>query len=147
MRRTLAGFAVVLLPLTAPKCDAGKASTASGLPNYGCVLTTETPPTAFRPDPDGEAIWIKAVVQARCDVPPRSHFMTLTLRQRQKSGWVERQKEDYERVPGVEGRLYALTYGNCEPGRWALRIVVTGQDSKGREYRAEPVVDSVRVDC
>ncbi|MFI7468656.1 hypothetical protein [Nonomuraea sp. NPDC049646] len=147
MRRIAASLVVLTLPLAAQKCEAGKTGSASGLPNYGCVLTTDTPPKAFRPDPDGDAVWIKAVVKARCDVPPRSHHMTLTLQQRQASGWVKRQSEDYDVVPGPEGRLFALTYGNCEPGRWVLRILVTGQDGKGREYRAEPVSESVRVDC
>ncbi|MGW4412462.1 alpha/beta fold hydrolase [Nonomuraea sp. NPDC004702] len=147
VRRLAASIAVLVLPLAAQKCEAGKTGSASGLPDYGCVLTTDTPPTAFRPDSEGDAVWIKAVVKARCDVPPRSHHMTLTLQQRQASGWAKRQAEDYVTVPGGEGRLYALTYGNCEPGRWALRILVTGQDGKGREYRAEPVSESVRVDC
>lgn len=120
----------------------------SGLPDYGCVMRVHTSPEAFRPE-GGEALWVHATVEARCDVRPRSHYMRLTLLQQEENSqvWRERSVDEYETIPSMAGRLYTITYQECIPGRWALRTLVTGQDSQGKEYRHRMPEARGRVSC
>ncbi|MDF5759198.1 hypothetical protein [Spongiactinospora sp. TRM90649] len=139
--RTVVGAALVLAS-PAGGCQ------PTGLPDYGCVMRVHTVPEEFRPE-GTDALWVHAIVEARCDVQPRSHNLRLTLRQQEEESqvWRERNVGEYERLPTAAGRLYTITYQECIPGRWSLRTVVTGQDSRGAEYRFEIPEVRGRVRC
>ncbi|WP_084963769.1 hypothetical protein [Thermoactinospora rubra] len=144
--RVLSGatLAVVCLATMAADCR------PTGLPHFGCVQRVRTPPTSYIPEDEPHHAWVHTIVEARCDVRPRSHHMRIALDRKltQSGRWREMISDEFPGIPPKEDtRLYALTFTVCIPGWWRTRIVVTGQDSKGREYRADPPEVRSYVTC
>lgn len=151
--RTAAGMALLALLATgAQKCDTTSGgSGGTGGDNAGssgdCTFQEVRPPSTY-PTPDGSALWITSAVIVACDPAPRSHRLVMQIQKYSGGSWVTIwiEKPDTA-IPGPSGHRSVIVYNGCDPGKWRLKVRITGSSANGSPYQVDRVTSSSRITC
>ena len=150
--RTATGMALLgLLLMGAQKCDtttSGGGGGGGGAGSQGdCTFQEVRPPSTF-PAPDGSTLWITSAVIVACDPPPTSHRLVMQLQKYSGGAWVTIWIEHPDTtIPGAGGYRSVIVYNACDPGRWRLKVRITGSTKAGTPYQVDQVTTTSRITC